>query len=161
VLLGNGDGTFQKATTHDSGGVAANSIAIADVNGDGQPDLVMANRLGENNGDGTVGLLLQKSKNTYPTSISIESSLNPSSYGQSVTFTAVVTSAHGLIPNGGVVTFFDGETAVATATTTNETATFITSTLSAKLHLIRATYSGDATFEPCTNSMKQKVNKNK
>jgi len=39
VLLGNGDGTFQPAVTHDTGGPGsfANSVVVADVNGDGKP----------------------------------------------------------------------------------------------------------------------------
>ena len=43
VLLGNGNGTFQSAVTYDSGGYLADSITVADVNGDGRPDLVVAN----------------------------------------------------------------------------------------------------------------------
>ncbi len=48
VLLGNGDGTFQTAVTYDSGGYEAISVAVADVNGDGKPDLVVANRCADN-----------------------------------------------------------------------------------------------------------------
>jgi hypothetical protein len=43
LLLGNGDGTFQAAQTYDSGGFLTNSVAVADLNGDGRPDLVVAN----------------------------------------------------------------------------------------------------------------------
>ena len=43
VLLGNGDGTFQTAVTYGSGGIEAFSVAVADVNGDGKPDLLVAN----------------------------------------------------------------------------------------------------------------------
>src|SRR5438876_9066803 len=43
VLLGNGDGTFQPAVSYLSGGWFAHSVAVADVNGDGKPDLVVAN----------------------------------------------------------------------------------------------------------------------
>jgi hypothetical protein len=43
IFLGNGDGTFQAVATYDSGGVGAQSVAIADVNGDGKPDLLVAN----------------------------------------------------------------------------------------------------------------------
>ena len=37
VLLGNGDGTFQTAVTYGTGGQAAISVAVGDVNGDGKP----------------------------------------------------------------------------------------------------------------------------
>lgn len=43
VLLGNGDGTFQLPESYGTGGGFATSIAIVDVNGDGKPDVVVAN----------------------------------------------------------------------------------------------------------------------
>lgn len=43
VLLGNGDGTFQPATTYDSGGAGPVSIQAADLNGDGKMDLIVVN----------------------------------------------------------------------------------------------------------------------
>ena len=43
VLLGNGDGTFQPAVTYSSGGYYATAVAVADLNGDGKPDLVVSN----------------------------------------------------------------------------------------------------------------------
>ncbi len=42
TLLGNGDGTFQPAVFHPSIGLGASAIVIADVNGDGIPDLLGA-----------------------------------------------------------------------------------------------------------------------
>lgn len=42
ILLGNGDGTFQAAQTYDAGGNGAAEIAVADVNGDGKLDVLVA-----------------------------------------------------------------------------------------------------------------------
>ena len=58
VLLGNGDGTFRPAVTYYSGGGFAISVAVADLNSDGTPDVVVANQFGNPNGNGTVGVLL-------------------------------------------------------------------------------------------------------
>lgn len=43
ILLGKGDGSFEPVATYDSGGFAALSIAVADLNGDGTPDLAVVN----------------------------------------------------------------------------------------------------------------------
>jgi uncharacterized protein (TIGR03437 family) len=58
VLMGNGNGTFQSFVTYPAGD-PAQSIAIADFNGDGKPDIAYTNFLSyrvsilQNNGDGT------------------------------------------------------------------------------------------------------------
>ena len=58
VLLGNGDGTFQAARTIDVG-ITPAFVAVRDVNGDGRPDLAVANFRSNDvsvllgNGDGT------------------------------------------------------------------------------------------------------------
>jgi hypothetical protein len=64
VFLGNGDGTFAPAVAYSTGGQYPQSVAVGDFNGDGKPDLAVANYndgtecsvailLG--NGDGTFG----------------------------------------------------------------------------------------------------------
>ena len=62
MLLGNGDGTFQRAVIFNAGGYFANSIAVADVNGDGKPDLAVALSCrvsrAKNCGGGAVAILL-------------------------------------------------------------------------------------------------------
>jgi hypothetical protein len=72
VLLGNGDGTFQNPVTYPSGGYEVGSVAVADVNGDGHPDLVVINALqwGQNEfGDGGVGVLLGNGDGTFQPAI--------------------------------------------------------------------------------------------
>jgi hypothetical protein len=63
VLLGNGNGTFQAAVTYSSGGGGSYSVAVADVNGDGKPDLVVANE------GGNVGVLLGNGDGTFQTAV--------------------------------------------------------------------------------------------
>jgi hypothetical protein len=70
VLLGNGDGTFQPAQTYGTGGVTPRQVIIADVNGDGNPDLVIVNQCGLSstpcsNVEGTVGVLLGNGDGTF------------------------------------------------------------------------------------------------
>lgn len=56
VLLGNGDGTFQPRSRYvTSNNNAPSGLAVADVNGDGRPDVLTANT------GGTVGVLLNAS----------------------------------------------------------------------------------------------------
>jgi hypothetical protein len=57
VLLGNGDGSFQAARTFPAGR-GPRSVAVGDVNGDGLPDLAVANIGTYPTYDGTVSVLL-------------------------------------------------------------------------------------------------------
>jgi hypothetical protein len=72
VLLGNGDGTFRPAVTYSSGGSASGSILAADVNGDGKPDLLVANGCATESIDGCgsnlrglIGVLLGNGNGTF------------------------------------------------------------------------------------------------
>ena len=66
VLLGNGDGTFQSAITFDSGGDDAISIWAGDVNGDGNPDVVVMSAFGVGgSGPSVVGVLLGNGDGTF------------------------------------------------------------------------------------------------
>jgi len=87
----------------------------------------------------------------------LNTSGSPSFVGHPVTFTATVTSSHGTIPNGKLMTFFDGTTVIGTGTTMSGVATFTTSSLTLKTHTIRGTYPGDTVFQSSTGSVTQVV----
>ena len=76
VLLGNGDGSFQGQKTSNLGGIAT-AMAVADLNGDGRPDLVAvlskANRVATllGNGDGTYKAPVQFATGTAPVSVAV------------------------------------------------------------------------------------------
>jgi hypothetical protein len=83
------------------------------------------------------------------TATTVSSSAPSSVYGQSVTFTAVVSSSASGTPTG-TVTFTDGSTVLGTGTlavaNSVDQATFTTSALSVASHSITASYGGDANF---------------
>jgi hypothetical protein len=68
VLLGNGDGTFQSAVNF-AVGAEPYSVAVADVNGDGHPDLVTANFGSANEGGSSVSLLLGNGNGTFRSAV--------------------------------------------------------------------------------------------
>ncbi len=76
--------------------------------------------------------------------IAVGSSLNPSTYGASVTFTATVMSA-ATSPATGTVTFLDNGVSIGTGTLGGNPgkATFTISTLAVGMHPITVTYAGD------------------
>jgi hypothetical protein len=65
VLLGNGDGTFAATTSYSSGGKQAMSIAVADLNGDGKPDVVVSNFYGVTDFYGGVAILMGNGNGTF------------------------------------------------------------------------------------------------
>jgi hypothetical protein len=77
------------------------------------------------------------------TTTSVTSSLDPSTVGQTVTFTATVTAnAPGSNAVQGTVTFLDNGTPLATVTLSGGSASFSTATLTGGSHTITAQYSG-------------------
>jgi VCBS repeat-containing protein len=82
-----------------------------------------------------------------PTMTALVSSAPSTAFGQMVTFTATVVA---FAPGGGaptgIVTFFDGTTALGTANLNGGQASLATAGLSAGGHVITAVFSGDGNF---------------
>jgi uncharacterized protein (TIGR03437 family) len=94
-----------------------------------------------------------------PSTTTLTSSPNPSTFGQSVTLTATVSPTAAT----GTVTFYDGAPSLATLLGTGAlsggTATLALSTLAVGTHLLTACYSGDANYGPSCSAppLPQKV----
>jgi hypothetical protein len=156
VLLGNGDGTFQPVVTYSSGAAGTSWVGVADLNGDGKPDLVVAS---PSDTDFKVGVLLNNSVRLVPTTTTLVSSLDPSFLGQAVTFTAAVSSSAGTPPNGETITFYNGSAVLGVAPLSGGATSLTTSSLAAGIYTITAAYSGDANFAASTsNGLRQVVN---
>ena len=95
--------------------------------------------------------------NKATTTTTLTSSLNPSNFGQSVTFTASVTPQFSGTVTGNV-TFYDGTTALKTVGLSGGVAKFTTSTLTSGAHSITATYNGSTSFIGSSASLTQTVN---
>jgi hypothetical protein len=106
------------------------------------------------------GVLTQVVKDASATTLI--SSLNPSTFGQAVTFTATVTHTAAPIPTG-TVTFMNGGAALGTGILSGGKAKFTTtaaSPLAAGAHSITAVYGGDSNYEGSTSTvLHQTVNK--
>jgi len=140
VLLGAGDGTFATAVGFGVG-FGPYSVTAGDFNGDGRVDIAAAN-------DGDPGNTISILLGNIGTATTVSSSPNPSSYGESVTFTATVTPSAA----NGDVTFMDDVTTLGTGTLSGGTATFSTSALGTGTHSnITAVYVGDSTYGTSTS----------
>jgi hypothetical protein len=151
VLLGNGDGTFQTAAIFGSGGPGARSVAAADVNGDGKPDLVVSTAGSTSNGSVSVRI----NTSTTPTTTALMSSVNPSNFGEAVTFTATVTAHPGFYkgPPAGTASFYAGTTNLGNSNLNSSgVATLTISTLAVGTHKITAKYNGSTDFVSSTSS---------
>src|SRR6267378_91562 len=95
-----------------------------------------------------------------PSTTTVTSSVNPSVFGQSVTFTAAVSGV-GPTPTG-TVTFQDGGVNIAGCVNralAAGTTTCVTSVLGVGVHSITGVYSGDVNFNPSTSApLTQTVN---
>ena len=97
--------------------------------------------------------VLSEVVNGLPTTSTVASNLNPSIYGQTITFTAkVLDNANSGIPTG-TISFKAGTTILAKTALSNGTASFSTSTMAAGTKSISVTYNGDTKYAPSTSTV--------
>jgi hypothetical protein len=94
--------------------------------------------------------------NQANTTTTVESSLNPSDHGQSVTFTATVTPATSGTATGNV-SFYDGATLLGSAALSSGSASISTSALTDGSHSITASYAGDTSYSGSTSAALSQV----
>jgi hypothetical protein len=142
VLLGNGDGTFRKATVRPAGGNQSKSLVVADLDRDGRTDVVAVSTCYARGACpyGSVGVLLNAGR--FPSATTLTSQPNPSHQGQAVTLTATVTSV-GPSAATGKVTFRNSGTAIGSPVLVGGVAVLTKTNLPVGTLSITATYSGD------------------
>jgi len=112
---------------------------------------------GDPNFAGSKSKAVSQVVNKATTTTTLTSSLNPSNFGQSVTFTATVTPQFGGNVTG-TVTFYDGTTLLKTVALSGGASKFTTSALTAGTHSVKATYNGSTSFSGSSASLTQTVN---
>ncbi len=117
---------------------------------------------GDNNFSGSTSTALMQTVSPSGSQTSLQSSENPSTYGDSITFTATVSptsTTSGLATPTGQVEFFDGSTLLDTENSSGGTASYTTSSLSLGANQqIEAKYLGDSNYSPSNVTIPQTVN---
>jgi hypothetical protein len=109
--------------------------------------------------DNSMGMTMTQTINTTATAIAVNttttitSSVTPSAYGESVTFTATVAPVGGTaVATGNVQFSIDGSNVGSAVSLSSGVATYATSTLTSGTHTIGAVYAGTSNYNTSTAS---------
>ncbi|MBI5216620.1 MAG: Ig-like domain repeat protein [Ignavibacteriae bacterium] len=151
------DGATSLGTATLSGGTG--SVSTSSLSTGSHSITVVYNSDGNFNTSSSSSLI--QTVNKANSSTSVQSSVNPSVFGQSVTFTATISaSSPGAGTPSGSVEFFDGATSLGTVTLSSGSASVSTSSLSTGSHSITVVFNGDGNFNTSTSSaLNQTVSK--
>ncbi len=121
-------------------------------------DSITASYSGDSEFAGSTSAAVSQTVNKASSSTTLKSSLNPSTFGQSVTFTVNVSGQFSGVATG-TVTFHNGSTSLGTASLSGDSAVLTTTALPAGTDSITAAYNGDSNFTGSTsNTVSQVVN---
>ena len=150
------DGSDSLGSVTLSGGTATLSIANLDTG----THSITAGYSGDSYFEQATSSALLQTVEPTPTTTSLSSSDDQSTYGDPVTFTATVTATTSGSPTPtGAVTFLDGSTPLDTETVdpSDGSASLTIATLGAGIHSITAVYNPDPDFDPSSSDPVQQA----
>jgi len=101
---------------------------------------------------------LSETVNSAVTTMGLISSMNPSTFGQSVTFTATVTPASGNVALTGTISFVVNNVVMKVVTLSGGNTASWTTTLAGGNSIVTAVYSGDGNYTGSQKALTQTVN---
>jgi hypothetical protein len=144
------------ATTLGTGNLVSGKTTLSVTSLTAGTHTITASYPGDSNDNSSISGNLTQTVNKANTTTTLTSSLNPSTYQASVTFTATVSPAAAT----GMVTFKDGSTTLGTGTLVSGKTTLSVTTLTAGTHTITASYPGDSNDNSSiSGNLTQTVNK--
>lgn len=158
VILNLGNRAFQEES-HYAAGTSIAGLTAIDVNGDGFPDLVVANP-----GSTTVAVLLNNPTGVPPGGLHVVGSLSiapePSNFAAPFSASAIIAAPNltSPAPTGMVNFFLDGALAGAVPLSSGAATFTFTGSFTPGLHNVVATYSGDQVYSAASINQIHTIN---